>query len=133
MVYFLNLPKELQIEIAKKFFETCTSNAWEINISGLKVAIEIKTQEMWMEQESKMSLIQWFHLHWPSDKAKIVIDCVEDVNLKFMGYPLIFTSVISNQVFSYFALYFLNDELIYIYSALFSNSYCLNNPLNVKV
>jgi len=32
----------LQIEIAKKFFETNASNVLEINISGLKVSIEIK-------------------------------------------------------------------------------------------
>jgi len=49
IAYFLDLPKELQIEIAKKLFETCTSNVWEMKISGLKVAIEIKAQEMWIE------------------------------------------------------------------------------------
>jgi len=96
MACFLNLPKELQLEIAKKFFETCASNAWEIKISYLKVVIEIKAQEIWMEQESKMSLIQWFHLYWPNDKPNIVIDYIEDVHIKFMGYPLILTSVISN-------------------------------------
>lgn len=42
MAYFLDLPKELQIEIARKFFETYTSNAWEIKINGLKVIIDIR-------------------------------------------------------------------------------------------
>jgi len=49
MAYFLNLHKELQIEIAMKFFKNHVSNAWEVKINGLKVAIEIKAQEMWME------------------------------------------------------------------------------------
>jgi len=42
---------------------------------------------MWMEQESKMSSLQWFCLHWTYDKSKIMIDYIEDIHIKFMGYP----------------------------------------------
>jgi len=85
-----------------------------------------------MEQEYEMSLIQLFHMHWPYDKPKFMIDYVEDVHIKFIGYPLILTAVISYHALSYFAPYFLKDEVVYAYSLLFSNSCCLNNPLNVK-
>lgn len=62
--------------------------------NGLKVVIEIKAQEIWMKQESEMSLMQWFYLHYPSDKPKIVIDTIEYVYIKFMYYPLILNSII---------------------------------------
>lgn len=87
---------------------------------------------MWIEQESEMSLLQWFRLHWPYDKPNIVIDYVKYVHIKFMGYPLILTLVVFYQVFSYFAPCFPKDEVVYDYSSLFSNSCCKENPLNVK-
>lgn len=132
MACFLELPKELQVKITKKFFEAHMSNAQEIKISDLKVPIEIKAQEMWIEHEYEMSLVQLFHLHQPNNKPKIMLDCVEFVHFKFMDYPIISTSTIFNQVLVYLALHLPNDEIVYDYSSLFSNSYCPNNPTNQK-
>jgi len=86
-----------------------------------------------MEKESEMSSLQWFHIHWSYDKYKIMIDYVKDIHIKYMGYYFILTSVVPDQVFSYIMSFFSKDEIVYNYSSLFSNSYCMNNPLNVKV
>jgi len=39
---FLALPKYFQQVIAMKYYENHTSNAWELRINSLRVAIEIK-------------------------------------------------------------------------------------------
>lgn len=47
--HFLPLLKDIQQVIAMKYYENHTLNACKLRINGLKVAIEIKAQEMWME------------------------------------------------------------------------------------
>jgi len=131
MAYFIDLPREMQLVIAMNYFENRKSNAWELKTNGSKVVIEVKAQEIWMEQESKISSLQWFHLHWLYDKPKVLIDCIEDVNMKFMGCSFTLTSVISNQVLSYLMPSFINDEIVYNYNSLFSNNYYVNNPINI--
>lgn len=74
MGHFLDLPREIQLVIAMKYFKNRTSNTWELKINGSKVTIEVKAKEMWMEQEYGISSLQWFHLHWPYYKLKILID-----------------------------------------------------------
>lgn len=53
----------MQLVIAVKYFENCTSNTWELKMNGFKVANEVKEKGMWMEQQSNMISLQWFCLH----------------------------------------------------------------------
>jgi len=86
-----------------------------------------------MEQQFEMSSLQWSHLHWPYDKLKIVIDCIEDLHIKYIGHSFILTLIILDQVLSYLMSLFSKDEIVYNYNSLSSNSFCVNNPLNVNV
>ena len=52
MAHFLNLPREMQLFIPMKYFKNCTSNAQGLKINSSKIAIEVKSQEIWMEQDS---------------------------------------------------------------------------------
>ena len=132
MAHFLNLVREMQLVIAMKYFKNHISNVWKLKINVSKVAIKVKAQEIWMEQESNISLLQQFHLCWPCEKPKILIDYIEDVHIKFMGCSFTFTLVVSDQVFSYLIPSFIKNKIIYNYRSLFSNNYCVNNLLNAK-
>jgi len=79
-----------------------------------------------------MSLIQLFCIHWPYDKAKILLNCVEHMTLKYMGKYLSLTDVVSDLMMEYSTILLTHDEIIYSYSSLFSKYCCENNPSNVK-
>ena len=61
--HFLALPREMQKMRAMKYYENRTSNSWIIKMNDLKVIIEVEAQEIWMEQESKISSLHLFQLY----------------------------------------------------------------------
>lgn len=85
-----------------------------------------------MEPDSEMSLIQLFHIHWPYDKDKILLNCVEHMTLKYMGKSLSLTDVVSDLMMEYNTISLTHDEIIYKYNSLFSKYCCANNSSNVK-
>lgn len=85
-----------------------------------------------MEQESKINSLHLFHLHWTYEKLKILLNCVDHVNFKFMEYSISRTEFIYDKVMIYILPSISNDETIYDYSSFFSKTCYVDNPMNMK-
>lgn len=98
----------------------------------LKGLIEIKAQEIWMEHDSEMGLLHLFRIHWPYNKPRVLLNCVNYVNFKVIGHTIFKIEVIYEDTLSYLLPSFKNDELIVDHSLLFSKTYCPNNPFGMR-
>lgn len=115
-----------------KFYENRSSYAWALKINRSKAEIEIKAQEIWMEQDFKMGLVHLFDIYWPYQKPKILLNYVNCVTFRFIRYIISQIKVIHDETINYILSYLMNDEIILDYSSLFNKIYCPDNPDNVR-
>jgi len=132
MSQVFSLLMEIQEIIAMSYFNNQKSETWMLKFNESKVIVEIDAKEMWMELESKMSLVHLFHMLWPYHKPKISLNYVDHVNIKYWGQIISFTNVVNDLVVGYNTSSILIYDIIYDYTTHFSKTSCVDNVINTK-
>ena len=131
MSQVFSLPKKIQEIIAISYYNNWKFEAWILKIDVYKAIIEINTKEMWMESELEMSLVHLFWIHWPYHKPKISPNCVDHVNIKYLGRIISFIEVGDDSVIQYNTSIVLDHDIVYDYTSLFNKTCSIDNPINI--
>ena len=123
---------EIQEIIAMFYYNDQNSEVQRLKINGYKAIVEINAKEMWMELKFEISLIHLFCIHWPYQRPKISLDCVDHVNIKNWGRIMSFIDVVNDLVIEYNTSTILTYDIIYDYTTHFSKMSCVDNAINTK-
>ena len=79
-----------------------------------------------------MGLVHLFHMHWPHNKFKILLNYVNCITFRFIKHTISQIEVIHEDIINCLLSSLVKTKVILDYSSLFSNTYCPDNFDNVR-